>query len=148
MEQKKTGGYVLVLRTVIVFLLLITLLYCRGESGQTVTSATAPLDDTELRTMACGGCHAVPDAADLPRSTWDTIILPRMGHFMGMYTFPDERAQLLAADEGAREQLLKANIYPEQPTLGAKEWQRVRNYYLSQAPTQLEVTAIPIGGVG
>ncbi|WP_173021346.1 VCBS repeat-containing protein [Lewinella sp. W8] len=127
-------------------MLLATLLYCRGEPGEPVTSATASLDDAELIVMACGGCHAVPEAADLPRGIWDTIILPRMGHFMGIYAFLEERAQLLAANEGAREQLLKANIYPVKPTLRAEEWQRIRNHYLTSAPAQLEVTLLPIVG--
>ncbi|TXF90849.1 VCBS repeat-containing protein [Neolewinella aurantiaca] len=89
---------------------------------------------------ACSSCHALPSPGDLPYGIWDTVVLPRMGHFLGRFQ-PGERDQLLSADPAGRQNLLAANVYPAQPIVDDIDWQRIRDHYLTNAPQELPVSA-------
>ena len=83
-------------------------------------------EDTEgeqLFHAACASCHQLPDPADLPRATWDTIILPRMREFMADVT------------------PLRTTGYTD------AEWVSIRRYVLAHAPDSLTVPDMPVAGL-
>ncbi|MGB3802102.1 MAG: cytochrome c, partial [Lewinella sp.] len=65
-------------------------------------------------TQACGSCHQLPEPSDLPRSVWDTIVLPRMRQFI--------------AATGA-------DIPP-------RDWEAITEYILSRAPKSFRVEEV------
>ena len=89
---------------------------------------------------ACGSCHLPPSPDLLPSALWDTVVLPRMGQFMGHYATPVEREQLLGPAGPERDRLAAANVYPTEPTLTEAEWDAVRAYYLRLAKPTLPAT--------
>lgn len=84
----------------------------------------------------CSSCHLLPDIQDLPKSLWEKEVLPEMAARMGIreagynplrgYSFPEMEA------------ILKSGIYAEKKLLSEEEWQRIREYVLSQAPEEIQ----------
>src|SRR5699024_5454756 len=71
-----------------------------------------------------------PDLLD--RTTWEEQTLPSMGPHLGIFEFAGETYPL-DGTEG-----LPENFYPEAAVIEPDEWQAILDYYLSQAPGQLE----------
>lgn len=117
---------------VVIFMATI-FLFCKND----ITSKS----DAALAKTYCSTCHLFPQPDILDQKTWEEYILPRMGAMMGHYSKGLERDSLLG--EGAtRQLLLEANIYPEHPTIRQKEWKRIQDFYLSQAPEKLIADSI------
>lgn len=98
----------------------------------------------DVKAMAlgtCGSCHLPPDPADLPYGIWDTVVLPRMGYFLGRYPSPGLRDELLTDDPAQRAALLAGNVFPERPRVDDADWAAIRRYYLDRAPRELPATA-------
>ncbi len=93
------------------------------------------MSTTDLVAAHCGRCHAVPQATDLDKKTWEHYVLPRMGYFMGIYSDSVSRESLL--EQGAT-RLVEQNIFPIHPIISTPDWQRLQDYYLSNAPSRLE----------
>lgn len=94
----------------------------------------------------CGTCHQYPSPNTLDKSSWEKYILPRMGYMMGIYDNATLRATLIEEGEGGK-LVEAANIYPTEPTINLKDWERVKKYYLDNAPEQLKtpVSTIQVG---
>lgn len=90
----------------------------------------------------CATCHQLPTPGDLPQGIWDTIVLPRMGHFLGRFR-PGERAALLDQDPAGKEKLLAANVYPQDRLCSEKDWKAIREFYLENAPVSLPAAKVP-----
>ena len=128
--------------------LLLAIVFSLWTCGQGVDSTAAdelPLSEDERYRATCGNCHALPSPQDLPRAVWAEVVLPRMGQFLGHYTSPNQREQLLAEDPLARARLEAASIYPAQPTVSAKDWAAVQTYVLQRAPDTLIMPSYPVG---
>lgn len=122
--------------------LLLLLGTCTAEDS-VGAAAGAGADSEEASFLStCSTCHRLPDPGDLPTGIWDTVILPRMGHFLGRFA-PGERASLLAADPAARSALLKANVYPTKALVSDADWAAIRAYYLDRSPQALPHTPVP-----
>lgn len=125
------------------FLFVALLLACNGDYGAAGADAGAgEADQTAGFTAVCASCHQLPDPADLTTGLWDTVVLPRMGHFLGRFT-PGERRRLLFNDPGASATLLANNIYPEKPLVTDADWATIRQYYLANSPATLPPLAYP-----
>lgn len=99
----------------------------------------APVDDSllsgELLAIRyCGGCHLFPEPALLDKRTWQEDVLPNMALRLGIrenkkdpYTdiLPNERSILRAI-----------NAFPDEPLLAEKEWKKIIQYYIQEAPAQ------------
>lgn len=110
---------------------------CAGNSSANETSQELPI--ATLIEQQCGRCHAVPKAEDLDQATWQTHVLPRMGYFMGIYDDENPRASLMEANAT---EVVEANIFPEQAMINAKSWQRIKDYFLQNAPAELVVDTL------
>lgn len=106
-----------------------------GDSGRAAAGAEGKTKELSVL-ITCSTCHRLPDPGDLPTGIWDTVVLPRMGHFLGRYA-PGERAALLAADPAGRGHLLAANVYPTELLVSDEDWAVIRAYYLERAPVAL-----------
>ncbi len=96
-----------------------------------------PLDKPAnvLAKTYCAGCHLYPEPNQLDKKTWETI-LPRMGHFFGIYDSDTTRPGLL---EGGRAGVIveRANVFPKSPTIDTLIFNKIKAFYLEQAPEQL-----------
>jgi len=111
---------------------------CEGSEGQNTTS---PPSATLLQ-AACGTCHEVPQPSLLPKSTWESHVLPLMGAMLGHYEEAGNysRDQLLGSSE-ERKALEAAGMFPTQPTISHEQWQQIQDWFIAQAPAVLPDTA-------
>ncbi|WP_439482971.1 FG-GAP repeat domain-containing protein [Cyclobacterium plantarum] len=97
-----------------------------------------PIDQpaVTLAKSYCTGCHQYPDPALLDKETWKTI-LPRMGHYYGIYADDTTRDWLM---EGGRAGQIVArnNVFPESPTIDTLVFNKISAYFLEQAPDKLD----------
>ncbi len=98
------------------------------------------LTGLELSKQYCRGCHQYPAPGLLDKKTWQAYILPRMGYMLGIYENDTVRASLFEA--GIDGQKVKnANIFPAKPLIEPGHWQKIVDYYLTNAPDELETPA-------
>ena len=101
-----------------------------------------PARGESLAVQRCVGCHLLPEPEDLPKATWETAVLPRMGYMLGVYDELMPRDSLIEAGP-ARAKILAANIYPEQAQIEVQDWADIQAYYLENAPTSLAAPSAP-----
>lgn len=122
----------------IYFLLFWIFLYaCHSTVPQDVDkSALLPvsnLSGSELATIHCGRCHSYVEPEMLPKASWEEDVLPAMAYRMGIYKGEHQPDSLF--DEGLGGDLArKANIYPEEPILSRGDWEKIIDFYVSNAP--------------
>lgn len=131
-----TTAYVLVL-------VLFTTAGCQTDDGGEATSSS---DDTsafrqsvsaeKLAKRRCQSCHAYPEPRLLDKRTWETVVLPRMGHWMGIYDGETRPDSLFESGVGGK-LVREANIFPKEPAIPRSEWEAIVEYYLRTAPTKL-----------
>lgn len=63
-----------------------------------------------------------------------------MGYMMGIYANPQERQSLFEAGL-AGNIVQRANVFPEQATIKAEDWDKIYAYYLRKSPKALKVEA-------
>lgn len=89
----------------------------------------------ELVEIFCIRCHALPAPADLPTETWP-IILDWMGNFVGIRH--DTLKGVLKQDLVAS-YLPFPGMVPPEPLISHADYDRIRDYFISNAPTQAEM---------
>jgi len=99
------------------------------------SSLGLPTDDLskrsarELAAIYCGACHLQPEPHLLDRKTWEQQTLPRMLARVGLA--PE------VVENNPESALLKASgAFPESPLLPMESWNRIVDFYLSNAPTE------------
>ncbi|MEM8890728.1 MAG: hypothetical protein AAGD28_22315, partial [Bacteroidota bacterium] len=101
------------------------------------TSCTPEAEKEQaLFEQECSTCHQLPDIQALPKSLWEKEVLPEMAARMGIkeegynplkdYTFKEMGA------------VIKSGIYSKRRSLSDRDWKRIKNYVLKQAPEELE----------
>lgn len=128
-----------------VFLLLfgIAILGCQSESDseeQSSTQATQEADvalsGEELARTYCQRCHAFPEPELLNRKTWEQVVLPRMGHRLGIYEGGERPDSLFESGIGGK-LVREAKIYPKEAVLSRAKWEKMVEYFLDEAPDEL-----------
>jgi hypothetical protein len=117
-------------------LLLSTLWLLAGCAGPEEKARVE--NGAEPAALRCAACHALPDPASLPKTTWRQYVLPRMGYLMGIYDTPGARDSLFENGVGG-ELVRRANIFPAQAQISQEEWDAIQAFYLSEAPEKLPV---------
>lgn len=122
--------------------LLIGLLHsCSGkkEEVRNAESEEVPvtdLDGSQLAQIHCSSCHLYVAPELLPRSSWKNDVLPAMAHRLGLYRDTRQRDSLF--DPGIGGDIVKeANIFPENPLIARKDWDKIVDYYLQNAPDSI-----------
>jgi hypothetical protein len=85
----------------------------------------------ELAEGHCGRCHLVPSPSDLPAETWP-FVLTWMSHYLGLRPVDDAYRSLVAAA-----------LVPAEPALSRRNFERLSNHFVSQAPPRREFRLPP-----
>ncbi len=85
----------------------------------------------------CNSCHVFPQPELLIKSSWKDYVLPRMGYMLGIYETSNERKALIESGKGGA-LVENRNIFPETPKIEKSDWERIKQYYLENAPLQIE----------
>ncbi len=88
----------------------------------------------ELAKLYCGNCHTFPNPKSLPKEIWLKNILPKMALRLGIGNFLSEMSSI-PNDEMMI--LLQSDIYPQVPTIHADDWEKITEFYKSNAPDSL-----------
>jgi len=119
-----------------------------GPSPKQSPPAINELNAEQLAKTHCSRCHQYPQPTLLPRSTWGEYVLPRMGYLMGFFEHDSIRDQLLL-ESGAAQRLSQANTFPQYPTIDRQHWQKIQEYYLSNAPVGYpRMPEMPVDQIG
>ncbi len=124
------------------------MLYCGSEKVEVNAQKSTEPSGKELAEAMCASCHLVPDPSDLDKTSWEKYILPRMGHFLGIYSDTVTRQSLIESGP-AEAKVLAANVYPEGRLIDSTSWEKIKHYYMSNAPEnpiETEQLAITEGG--
>lgn len=114
---------------------LILITSCHGPEKEAQEEKTSDHSGKEISLQYCGSCHKYPEPDLLDRRSWNEYILPRMGHFLGIYDGID-RQTLIEKGIGGQE-VEKAGIFPKEPLISRSDWEAIKEYYLSYAPDSL-----------
>ena len=107
------------------------------DAGQ---STTTSLSGERLAQIHCGSCHKYPTPDLLPKATWESYVLPRMGYFLGIY--PNDTIRNTLIEKGQGGQLVEiAKVFPNKPVLDHKAWRTIEEFYLETASDKLELPA-------
>lgn len=95
----------------------------------------------ELANIHCATCHKYPSPALLDKNTWSNFVLLRMAAFMGIYhdnvRYLDKMpAQWMEPGIGGQ-RVTAANVYPKEPLISRADWEKIRNFYVKNAPAKL-----------
>lgn len=97
-----------------------------------VRSYFTPAKGEILAKQYCASCHVFPQPGLLPKAVWNESVLPQMAFRMGFKDFTIF-GQIAPADQPIVTKALPAN-----PMVTDREWELIRNYYLTNAPVSLE----------
>ncbi|AKP53068.1 FG-GAP repeat domain-containing protein [Cyclobacterium amurskyense] len=101
----------------------------------------------ELSKKHCQSCHLYPEPSELDKKTWERSVLPLMGRLFGVYESEVPRSKIL---EGAinRKAVEESNMFPETPSISSEDWQKIKDYYLAEAPEVLNQTIWEANEIG
>ncbi|MHA6246758.1 FG-GAP repeat domain-containing protein [Pontibacter sp. CAU 1760] len=101
------------------------------------TTATHNLTGLQLAQAYCRACHAFPDPSLLDKETWQKGVLPQMALRLGLNRTGESVYLNRPAEDVTA--LLTAGVFPEQPLITAKDFEKIEAYYLAHAPEQLSI---------
>ncbi|WP_339925709.1 VCBS repeat-containing protein [uncultured Cyclobacterium sp.] len=108
------------------------------KSTQKLESENA-ISGKELSEKHCQSCHLYPKPSELDKNTWERSVLPLMGRLFGIYELEVPRSKIL---EGAidKKTVEEGNMFPEKPSIAAVDWEKIKAFYLAEAPEVLDQT--------
>lgn len=119
-----------------------TLVGCKQEPSTNLDMEEVDMAYRNLAVQTCTGCHGFPEPELVDQATWRNYVLPRMGHFYGIYNNQAERNDLIEDGSGGTE-VLAANIFPETRQVDSLTWYRVSQYFLHHAPEAMDLQELP-----
>ncbi|WP_070138193.1 FG-GAP repeat domain-containing protein [Crocinitomix algicola] len=116
----------------------IVLLACnnKNEDYDNTEQLTQEEINFELSQRYCTMCHQYPSPELLDKKSWKNHVIPRMGYMLGIYPDSTYRDSLLEPGI-AGQRVNNANIFPKQPLINEKDWERIKSYYLTNSPEKL-----------
>ncbi|MBX2840269.1 MAG: hypothetical protein KTR26_00755, partial [Flammeovirgaceae bacterium] len=115
------------------YILLISLSMASCNLNQQSGEEKKGAEGEKLAHQYCGSCHAFPQPELLIKSSWENYVLPRMGYMLGIYSILEERNDLIEKGRGG-EIVESQNIFPEKPIIDVTDWEKIKKYYLDNAP--------------
>jgi len=105
-------------------------------SGEAIPSTQPEIAGSVLARSYCAECHQFPTPDLLDKNAWETYVLPRMANYFGIYDAEYPRERIIGA--GRAGQLVeKMNVFPVSQTLDTATFNRIKAYYLDEAPEKL-----------
>lgn len=122
-------------RLVVLFCAAGFLLGCSTPNSSPTNQNLEPSDlsGEELAVLHCGGCHIFPEPSLLDKQTWENSVLPAMATRLGLGDWVN---QFMGRSEEEIKHILATGLYPERPMLAQEDWEKIKAYYLDQAPDQ------------
>jgi FG-GAP-like repeat len=102
-----------------------------NKTEQNFTAKPTNLSGKELAEIYCANCHLKPEPELLDKTTWEKGILPEMSYYLGMKPLRDKMFRMSPEDIQAA---IQSNLYPNNPLLTEEDWQKLKDYYTSNAP--------------
>ncbi|MFC4094276.1 FG-GAP repeat domain-containing protein [Euzebyella saccharophila] len=100
---------------------------------------TTELTGEALAHIHCASCHQFVPPDKLSKTIWKEDVLPAMAQRLGIYSNGILNDSLFGSPENA--QIVKAaQIYPESPVISHEDWLKLENFYLKNAPDELQKT--------
>ncbi len=91
-----------------------------------------PPDGEELARQYCTSCHLFPEPKLLDKKTWKESVLPNMGWRLGIKQEGKHPLEEMNPDEAML--VRKLQIFPSAPLINMSDWNKIRDYYIAQAP--------------
>lgn len=85
----------------------------------------------QLAKTHCASCHQFPDPSILPKAVWKDKLLPEMKKRMGLGDL-DEILKKLSYEDFTY--YTEKGIYPLNPLVSEKDWEKIVDYYVENAP--------------
>lgn len=82
----------------------------------------------------CSSCHLFPEPNLLDQKTWLLGVLPNMAYRLGLSTVYNSPYSGL--DQEEIELIKKTGVYPEEPLISKKDWDKIIRYYVTNAPIE------------
>ncbi|EPR65557.1 FG-GAP repeat domain-containing protein [Cyclobacterium qasimii] len=125
-----------------IFFCLLLNFSCNGSGEKKVIQkleSENAISGKELSENHCQSCHLYPDPSELDKKTWERSVLPLMGRLFGIYEAEVPRIKILegAINKKAVEEL---HMFPEKPSISAVHWEKIKAFYLAEAPEALDQT--------
>jgi len=137
---------------IFVILFIAALSYQCNDIVKRPASAIETNDGESLSKVYCASCHLYPEPDLLDKFTWGNFVLIRMGAFMGIYRdgtkYVDKLPPQWIEPGVAGQRVAGANIYPEEPLLNLEEWEKIVEFYMTNAPNKLNAPKRPEIKVG
>lgn len=141
----------MILNRLIVLLLIFGLFSCNPISERKqppptlnqLASTDLNLDGEQLANAYCANCHVKPEPEILDRQTWEEKVLPEMRKRLGLF-LEEDFGTTMPVDMD-----VPKGIYSEFPLIRTKDWEKILDYYLDNAPStpnpQEEKAEISVG---
>lgn len=94
----------------------------------------------KLAKTYCASCHSFPEPDLLDKKSWELYMLPRMGVFLGVIEH-DSLRNILVANDIERQIADASGLFPKQQVVTDEEWQKIKAFYLQNAPDKLPAPA-------
>ncbi len=124
----------IILNLFLTTILIVILIACNNSN----TNKIEVSNGEKLAAVYCQSCHQLPNPNVLTKDLWQNHVLPKMGHFMGIYQNDTIRQSLIESGEGGKK-VMAANIFPEKPMLTNNEWHAIQAYYIQNAPDSFSI---------
>jgi len=92
----------------------------------------------QLAHIYCAGCHLFTPPDMLPKKIWANNIFPAMGPFMGIYGHKGKAYNAKGLFDA-----MNKDLYPRQRTVDEISWQKMMDYYVTNAPETLVDYPLP-----
>ncbi len=102
-----------------------------NKMEQNFTAKPTNLSGKELAEIYCANCHLKPEPELLDKMTWEKGILPEMSYYLGMKSVAEKMFNMNPEDIQA---VAQSGLYPNNPLLTEEDWQKLKDYYTSNAP--------------
>lgn len=102
-----------------------------NKTEQNFTAKPTNLSGKELAETYCASCHLKPEPEFLDKKTWEKNVLPEMSYYLGMKPLRDKMFGMSPEDIQAA---IQSNLYPSAPLLTEEDWQKLKDYYITNAP--------------
>ena len=117
------------------YLLLLSVGIYACSTGTNASEKQAPKPTNksgkELADIYCASCHLKPEPELLDKTTWEKGVLPEMAFYLGQRPISDKFFGM-SPDEIAA--AVESNLYPNAPVLAQEDWQKITDYYKTNAP--------------
>jgi hypothetical protein len=127
------------------YLLFIALSSCQYSASRGRVpdfTASDTLAGEPLAVQHCSRCHLLPEPGQLDSLTWAKYVLPRMADVLGISS-EDSSQRLIIGNPGLKKELMRYGYFPDKPLMDEEAWQKLKAYYLYNAPEKLATPEIP-----